>query len=101
MVRYVLICHLRRRKRLPSDGRELAMIRRIAALGGVYSNHLALKAALDDIERRGIEDIFCLGDLGAFGPHPDRVFSYTDSQPSPSTRHRLAKTDACVASENL
>ena len=42
-------------------------------LGGVYSNYLALNAALDDIDARGIEHVFCLGDLGAFGPHPDKT----------------------------
>jgi len=47
---------------------------RIACLGGLYSNYRALEAALDDISTRSIEKIFCLGDLGAFGPHPDRVF---------------------------
>ena len=46
----------------------------IAVLGGIYSNHLALAASLADAERRGAEAIYCLGDLGAFGPHPDRVF---------------------------
>jgi predicted phosphodiesterase len=46
----------------------------IAVFGGIYSNHLALAAALDDAKRRGVEAIYCLGDLGAFGPHPDRVF---------------------------
>ena len=47
---------------------------RIACFGGVYSNYLALQAAIDDARRRGAEVLFCLGDLGAFGPHPDRVF---------------------------
>jgi predicted phosphodiesterase len=47
---------------------------RIACLGGIYSNYLALEAALHDIRVRGVEAIYCLGDLGAFGPHPDRVF---------------------------
>jgi predicted phosphodiesterase len=47
---------------------------RIAVFGGVYSNYLALEAALADASRRGVDDIYCLGDLGAFGPHPDRVF---------------------------
>ncbi len=45
----------------------------IAVLGGIYSNHLALEAALSDIRSRGIENVYCLGDLGAFGPHPDRT----------------------------
>lgn len=47
---------------------------RIAVFGGVYSNYLALDVALRDARRRGAEAVFCLGDLGAFGPHPDRVF---------------------------
>lgn len=47
---------------------------KIAVFGGVYSNYLALEATLQDAKRRGAEAIFCLGDLGAFGPHPDRVF---------------------------
>jgi predicted phosphodiesterase len=50
------------------------MPERIALLGGLYSNYLALEAALADVQRRGVEAIYCLGDLGAFGPHPDRVF---------------------------
>ncbi|MYE33830.1 MAG: metallophosphoesterase family protein [Gemmatimonadales bacterium] len=48
--------------------------RRIAVFGGVYSNHLALAAAIEDATDRGAEALYCLGDLGAFGPHPDRVF---------------------------
>jgi diadenosine tetraphosphatase ApaH/serine/threonine PP2A family protein phosphatase len=50
------------------------MSERIAVFGGIYSNHLALEAALQNVHRRGIRDIYCLGDLGAFGPYPDRVF---------------------------
>jgi predicted phosphodiesterase len=46
---------------------------RLALLGGVYSNDLALAAALRDIRRRGADHVWCLGDLGGFGPHPDRA----------------------------
>jgi predicted phosphodiesterase len=46
----------------------------LALLGGIYSNYLALESALRDATSRGVDDVFCLGDLGAFGPHPDRVF---------------------------
>lgn len=53
---------------------SLDRFERIAALGGVYSNHIALEAAVADARRRGVDAIFCLGDLGAFGPHPDEVF---------------------------
>ena len=47
---------------------------RLALFGGLYSNYLALEAALRDVRARGADAIYCLGDLGAFGPHPDRVF---------------------------
>ncbi len=47
---------------------------RIAVFGGVYNNYLALAATIHDAHQRGAEALFCLGDLGAFGPHPDRVF---------------------------
>jgi predicted phosphodiesterase len=49
-------------------------MQRIAVFGGIYSNSIALEAALRDVRRRGVDGCFCLGDLGAFGPHPDRVF---------------------------
>jgi predicted phosphodiesterase len=49
-------------------------LHRIAVFGGIYNNYLALEAALTDATRRGIDTLYCLGDLGAFGPHPDRVF---------------------------
>src|SRR5439155_25684045 len=35
---------------------------------------LALEAALGDARRRGVDALYCLGDMGAFGPQPDRVF---------------------------
>src|SRR6266581_432934 len=46
---------------------------RIALIGGIYSNYHALVSTLADIARRGADQTFFLGDLGAFGPHPDRV----------------------------
>jgi hypothetical protein len=47
---------------------------RYAVFGGVYNNYLALSAVLDDAQLRGATRAYCLGDLGGFGPHPDRVF---------------------------
>lgn len=51
---------------------------RVAVFGGIYSNHYALAALLDDAARRGAEAIYCLGDLGAFGPNPERVWPLLD-----------------------
>lgn len=45
----------------------------VALLGGPYNNHVALRAVLEDARRRGAERIFCLGDLGGFGPSPGRI----------------------------
>ncbi len=47
---------------------------RLALFGGLYSNYRALEAALADVRRRGADAVYCLGDLGAFGPYPDRVY---------------------------
>jgi len=48
-------------------------VTRIALIGGIYSNYHALNATLSEIERRGADATYFLGDLGAFGPHPDRI----------------------------
>ena len=48
-------------------------VTRVAFIGGIYSNYWALRATLDDIRRRAVDATWFLGDLGAFGPHPDRV----------------------------
>ncbi|MDB4971417.1 MAG: Metallophosphoesterase [Myxococcales bacterium] len=53
---------------------------RWAVFGGVYNNWLALEATLDDARRRGCGAFYCLGDLGGFGPHPDRVFPILQSR---------------------
>jgi hypothetical protein len=47
---------------------------RVAVCGGIYSNQLALAALLADAARRGAEAVYCLGDLGGFGPNPEKVW---------------------------
>ena len=63
---------------LPPDGddvpEQLGEYRRIAVFGGVYSNDLALGRRWPTRAHRDVEAVYCLGDLGGFGPHPDRVF---------------------------
>jgi len=53
--------------------RDAGRFGRVALFGGIYSNHVALEAAIADARRRGAEAMFALGDLGAFGPRPDRA----------------------------
>jgi len=48
---------------------------RLAVFGGVYANHLALRATLDDLAARGAEHAWCLGDVGGFGPAPEQALS--------------------------
>jgi hypothetical protein len=48
----------------------------IAVFGGVYNNHLALQATLEDARRQGANRFLCLGDLGGFGPHPNEVWPH-------------------------
>ncbi len=44
--------------------------------GGVYNNHISLAALLDAATEHGAEEIYCLGDIGGFGPSPDKVFPH-------------------------
>jgi predicted phosphodiesterase len=46
---------------------------RLALFGGVYSNQRALEAVLATLRARGAGVVHGLGDLGGFGPHPDRA----------------------------
>jgi hypothetical protein len=50
----------------------------LAFVGGPYGNDRALRAVLDDANRRGASRIFCLGDLGGFGPRPERILPLLD-----------------------
>jgi hypothetical protein len=63
---------------VPPDGHDVSErvteYRRIAVFGGVYSNAPALRATLEDAAGRDVDAVFCLGDIGGFGPHPDRVY---------------------------
>jgi diadenosine tetraphosphatase ApaH/serine/threonine PP2A family protein phosphatase len=47
---------------------------RLAFFGGIYSNVHSLRAAVADVRKWGADGLYALGDFGAFGPHPDRIF---------------------------
>ncbi|MCA9562588.1 MAG: metallophosphoesterase family protein [Myxococcales bacterium] len=51
---------------------ELAKTSRLAVFGGVYNNYLSLDATLAEAAEQGADQVICLGDLGGFGPFPDR-----------------------------
>jgi len=41
-----------------------------ALISDIHSNLTALQAVMEDIDRRGIKEIFCLGDIVGYGPQP-------------------------------
>ena len=41
-----------------------------AVISDIHANLEALQAVLDDIDRRGIQEIICLGDVLGYGPNP-------------------------------
>lgn len=59
----------------------MAERQRIALFGGIYSNHLALQAAIEDARKRGVDQIYCLGDFGGFGPSPNRSLEILRNNP--------------------
>ncbi len=58
-----------------SDGVEVeGPFERVLVFGGVYSNHYGLSAVLEAAERHRADAVYCLGDLGGFGPNPEKVW---------------------------
>ncbi|HXC52271.1 MAG TPA: metallophosphoesterase family protein [Candidatus Limnocylindrales bacterium] len=48
---------------------------RTALISDLHGNHVSLKAVLDDIDRTGIDEVICLGDVATLGPRPSEVIS--------------------------
>jgi predicted phosphodiesterase len=46
---------------------------RVALISDLHANAVALAAVLEDIERVGVDQIICLGDVATLGPRPDVV----------------------------
>lgn len=49
------------------------MMDQVAIISDLHGNIPALEATLNDIKRRNIKRIFCLGDLVGKGPHSDKA----------------------------
>lgn len=56
---------------------------RIALFGGVYNNYWGLRAVIADAAQRGAELTLCLGDMGGFGPAPQRIVPLLDEAEIP------------------
>ncbi|MDK2954415.1 MAG: hypothetical protein PWQ27_1798 [Kosmotoga sp.] len=46
---------------------------KLAFISDIHGNLEALEAVLEDIKRREVDRIYCLGDLGGYGPDPEKV----------------------------
>ena len=44
---------------------------RFAVISDIHSNIQALTSVFEDIDSRGIERVFCLGDVVGYGPDPE------------------------------
>ena len=53
--------------------KRLQITGRFVVFSDVHGNLPALEAVLADVERRGIADVMCLGDLVGYGPFPNEV----------------------------
>jgi Calcineurin-like phosphoesterase superfamily domain len=47
---------------------------KVALFGGIYNNSYGLEALLDEVTAAQVQAIYCLGDFGGFGPHPEKVW---------------------------
>lgn len=54
----------------------------IAIVSDIHSNLAALKAVMEDAERRGANDVWCLGDLIGYGPDPNECVALIQSKAS-------------------
>ena len=53
---------------------------KVAMLGDVHANLPALKAVLADIDARGVDAVWNVGDFVGYGAHPDEVVALLASR---------------------
>ena len=49
---------------------------RVAVISDIHANLPALEATAEAIDREGVDQIWCLGDLVGYGPHPNECCSW-------------------------
>lgn len=57
---------------------------KIAVFADVHSNLYSLEAVLNDIESKGIDRVYCVGDLVGYGPRPNEVIELIRSEKIPT-----------------
>ena len=51
---------------------------RFAVISDLHSNLEAITAVLEDIQKEGIQEIYCLGDVIGYGPNPNELLKLTE-----------------------
>jgi putative phosphoesterase len=59
-------------------------VERVAVITDVHANLPALEAVLDAIDRRGVDPVYCGGDLVGYGPHPNEVCALIEERGIPT-----------------
>jgi predicted phosphodiesterase len=67
-----------------------------AIISDIHANLEALRAVLEDIDERGIEEIICCGDVVGYGPDPNECLGIVRSR---NIKHAMGNHDYLVASE--
>jgi putative phosphoesterase len=57
---------------------------RVAVITDIHANLPALEAVLEHIEERGVDAIYCGGDLVGYGPHPNEVCALIEDRGIPT-----------------
>ena len=57
---------------------------RVAVITDIHANLPALEATLGEIERIGVDAVYCGGDLVGYGPHPNEVCALIEDRAIPT-----------------
>jgi len=71
---------------------------RIALISDLHGNLVSLEAVFQDIERTGVDETICLGDVATLGPRPREV---VDAQRERNCRCILGNHDAFMLDDEL
>lgn len=77
---------------------------RLAVISDIHGNMEALEQVLADIDRSGVDETVCLGDMIGYGPDPRAVIGRVQKREIPCVagNHELAVNDpACMLEMNL
>jgi predicted phosphodiesterase len=74
---------------------------RVAVISDIHSNLPALEAVLADVDGEGPDEIWCLGDIVGYGPHPNECVDLTSERATLSLcgNHDLAVLGAIDVSD--